>query len=238
MIVILGNVNSYQSLGTKDGPGIRFVVFMQGCPKRCIWCHNPETLSFKEAISVSSSELCDKIARCKPYFKNGGGVTFTGGEPLCQSEFLCEIIPMLQEKGIHVAIETAGVTLNENVVKCLEMADLVMFDIKAFSEEKYSRLCSSRYSEAINFLDTLQSLNKEVLLRYLIVEGHTDSVENLTSLKEIEKNYSCIKKVELLGFRKLGLEKYEKLGLPFLLTDTPETTQDKLKKYKDIYNIL
>ncbi len=227
-------ISSFQSLGTVDGPGVRAVVFMQGCPLRCHCCHNPETWDFKGGEEISAENLLSKIIRCKSYFGKNGGVTFSGGEPLMQAEFLLKFIPLLKTEGIHVAIDTSGCVFNETVKKVLDLCDLVLLDYKYTNEADYLKYTGMDISKADSFLNYLNSINKPVWLRQVLIPEINDTKDSLLKLFELEKKYPCIKKTELLPFRKLCIEKYKELNIPFPFEHIREATKEDVERCKKI----
>lgn len=224
-----GYVHSIQSLGTLDGPGVRAVIFTTGCPLRCIYCHNPDTWK-KEAGEIwSSTELAEKVLKLYPYIK-GGGVTFSGGEPCVQAKFITEVAKILKRKGLHIALDTSGAVDNADTDRLLELVDLVLLDVKFTTSESYKLNTGIDLDRVLRFLDKLEALGKDVWIRHVVVPGINDTEEDIKALKKILEPYACIKKTELLPFRKLCLEKYEKLGISFPLCDTPEMNPKKLSE--------
>ncbi len=221
-----GRVHSFQSLGTVDGPGVRSVIFMQGCPLRCACCHNPDTWDFAGGEEYTAEELVNKVLRYKSYYGANGGITVSGGEPLMQAEFLVELFQKLKKHNIHTALDTSGIVFNEAVKELLEYTDLVLLDFKYTNAEDYLEYTKMEMSKAKEFLDYLQKIKKPTWLRYVVIPGLNDSKESVSKLFELKKQYSCIKKIELLPFRKLCLEKYENMGIEFPLKDTPEAKQE------------
>lgn len=230
-----GYIHSVQSLGTVDGPGIRTVVFMSGCPLRCIYCHNPDTWSMKDGQLREPHELCEQILRFYPYIKNGG-VTFSGGEPCMQAEFILESAKLLKEKNIHIALDTSGCVYNEAVDRLLDVADLVLLDIKMTSEEDYLKHTGTKLSTVLEFLDILNRKKKEVWIRHVVVPGLNDTPEDVEKLKKIVDKYSCVTRTELLPFKNLCIEKYESMGIKFKLKDTEPMKADAIKKLNYIMN--
>lgn len=228
-----GYVHSIQSLGTVDGPGVRSVVFTEGCPLRCIYCHNPDTWECRFEDLVESSEIAEKLLRFYPYIKDGG-VTFSGGEPLMQAEFLSEIAVKLKEAGLHIAIDTSGCCDGKNIDRLLDLTDLVLLDIKMTSNEDYQRYTGGNLKEVLNFLKKLQALKKDVWVRHVIVPGINDTKESILKLCELIEGYDCIKKVELLPFKRLCIEKYERLGIAFRLKDTPSPNRAQMDELREI----
>ena len=220
-----GRIHSFQSLGTVDGPGVRAVVFMQGCPLRCVYCHNPDTWDREGGSEVSVDELIRKIIRLRAYFGKNGGLTVSGGEPLLQAGFVTELFKRAHAQGIHCALDTSGCIYNDEVERLLEVCDLVLLDYKFVHEEAYRRNSGCSKAQVDGFLDALQKMNKRVWIRHVVVPGLTDgeSVDRVYALRE---KYSCIEKTELLPFRKLCVEKYKAMGIEFPLADTPEASAE------------
>ena len=210
-------IDSIESFGLVDGPGIRTVVFLSGCKLRCKYCHNPE-MWVKGKENYTSSELVKKVLRNKPYFKrNNGGVTFSGGEPLLQIDFLLEVCPMLKKEDIHITLDTAGVGLGK-YDELLPFIDLVLLDIKHITKEGYLDLTGQPMDEFYNFLDSLNKSNTKVWIRQVIVPDVNDDIEYVKGLAKFIKQIKNIEKVEFLPYHKMGDEKYQKLGLtnPYL----------------------
>lgn len=232
-----GYVHSLQSLGTVDGPGVRAVLFTEGCPLRCAYCHNPDTWECKAESLTDSEEIAKKISRLYPYIKNGG-VTFSGGEPCVQAEFLCEVAKILKEKDLHIALDTSGAVYNESVEKLLSLVDLVLLDVKMTTQEDYQKYIGASLDDTLSFLAMLEKKNIPVWIRHVVVPGINDSEESIDRLCELVKPYSCIEKIELLPFRKLCLEKYTSLGIPFPLADTPQMSEERISTLRNHISIL
>ena len=218
---MLGYVSKIESLGTVDGPGVRCVIFTSGCPLRCTYCHNPETWKIGNGEAVDSKEIAEKILRLYPYIKNGG-VTFSGGEPCLQSEFVFDVISQIMQTKLHIALDTSGSILNDSVEKLISICDLIMLDIKFTSEDEYKMHTGGTLEETLKFLDKCKEFKKEVWVRHVVVPGLNDSDEDIVRLAKLIAPYDNITKIELLPFKKLCLEKYENLGLDFPLYKTPE----------------
>ncbi|MDE6284950.1 MAG: pyruvate formate lyase-activating protein [Bacilli bacterium] len=205
-----GYVESIESLGLVDGPGIRNVVFLGGCTLRCKYCQNPETWQMKEP-NMTAKELAKKIIRNKPYFKrNQGGITFSGGEPLLQKKFLIEVCKLLKKENIHIALDTAGVGTG-NYKEILKYIDLVLLDIKHTNPEEYLKLTGRSIDESQNFIEELNKSNVPVWIRQVIVPGLMDNEEYLHQLNTYLKNVKNIERIDFLPYHKLGDEKYKKL---------------------------
>jgi pyruvate formate lyase activating enzyme len=233
-----GYVHSLQSLGTVDGPGVRAVLFTEGCPLRCAYCHNPDTWETHSAHLVDARDIADKILRLYPYIKDGG-VTFSGGEPCVQAEFLCEVAKLLKEKGLHVALDTSGAVYNEKVKRLLELTDLVLLDVKMTDEQSYERYVGGKLSDTLGFLEILDKKRIPVWIRHVVVPNINDTKEDVEKLCQLLTPFSCVEKIELLPFKKLCIEKYVSLGIKFPLESTPQMSEqgiNELRKIVENYN--
>ncbi|GFZ31576.1 pyruvate formate-lyase-activating enzyme [Clostridium zeae] len=235
--MIKGTIHSIESMGLVDGPGIRVVVFFQGCKLRCAYCHNPDTWAEKgSGTEISAEELIKKILRFKPYFsKSGGGVTFSGGEPLLQPEFLIECLRLCKENGIHTALDTAGYGLG-NYEEILNYVDLILFDVKHIKKEKYKELTLSNIDESLKFLEVAQRLEKKMWIRHVVVPGMTDSEEHLEELSKYIMNIRNVEKVELLPYHVLGVNKYEIMNINYRLKDVKPMNKEYTKQWQDKIN--
>ncbi len=222
-----GYIHSVQSMGTVDGPGVRTVVFGGGCLLRCSYCHNPDTWDVSSMEQYDVETLSEKIMRYYPYIKNGG-VTFSGGEPLCQAEFFLELGKSLKKNGLHIALDTSGHCCNKKADELIDLCDLVILDIKFTNETDYKNHTGGSLKTVIEFLKQLEKSDKSVWIRQVIVPDLNDSEENILKLAEIVRAYKNIEKVELLPFKKLCLEKYKSLGIEFPLEETPEMPKERL----------
>jgi pyruvate formate lyase activating enzyme len=235
--MIRGSVNSIETMGLVDGPGIRTVVFLNSCFLRCKYCHNPETWKMGNK-NMTVDELVKKVLRSKPYFKNGGGVTFSGGEPLLQDEFLLECCKRLKEENIHIAIDTAGYTLN-NPEEILKYVDLVLLDIKHVSKEGFKKLTGGNKDIQDNFIRILNKSHKKVWIRQVIVPGVMDNDKYLKDLSKAIKSIKNVERIDFLPYHKLGREKYIAMGINYPLEDTPEMNKEECnklyKKFMEIY---
>ena len=217
-----GIISSFQSLGTLDGPGVRAVVFAAGCPLRCIYCHNPETWEMK-GEEVESDELVKKILRFKPFIKNGG-VTFSGGEPLMQGAFFAEVAERLKGEDLHVALDTSGNYFDAFTERLVRAADLIILDIKFVTESDYKKYTGGSLEKTLAFLELVMREKKRVWIRQVAVKGLTDGDENVRTLKKILTPFrGCIDKIEFLPFRKICLEKYDRMNIDFPLKNLAET---------------
>ncbi len=207
---------------------------MQGCPYFCPYCHNPDTKSFTGGEEYSVDEVVDKIVRCKSYFGEKGGVTVSGGEPLMQAEFVAELFKRLHEKGINTALDTAGAEPNGSIKNLLGHTDYVLCDIKFPSNGQYEKYIGLKLDTVLNFIEECNKAGCEMIIRHVVVPGLTDSAESVKKIAALAQKAERLQKIELLPFKKLCVSKYEKLGIPFPLADTPECaaeTVEKLKKY-------
>lgn len=232
-----GSIDSIETFGLVDGPGIRTVVFLSGCKLRCKYCHNPE-MWVKGKNNYTPEELANRILRNKNYLKNGGGVTFSGGEPILQSEFIISVAKILKQEKIHIAIDTAGVG-NGNYEKLLKWIDLVILDIKHTTKQGYHAITSNSIDESKNFIEALNKSGKKVWIRQVIVPGIMDNEKYLRSLAKTVRKIKNVEKIEFLPYHKLGSEKYARLGLIYPYLNVPEMNKDKCaklyNKFKKIY---
>ena len=222
-----GHIHSIQSLGAVDGPGVRAVVFGEGCPLRCAYCHNPDTWQAKDEDKIEADTLCEKILRLYPYIKNGG-VTFSGGEPCLQAPFFTEVAKKLKERGLHIALDTCGEVNTPAVDELLSYVDLILLDVKMTSEEDYARYTGGALAHTMAFLKKAEARGIPVWIRQVTVPGINDTEENIDRLAALLSPFTCIERVELLPFRTLCVEKYKSLGIPFPLADTPDMTKEQI----------
>lgn len=228
--MITGKVHSIQSLGTVDGPGVRFVVFMQGCNLRCKCCHNPDTWSTEGGTAFTPEEIVSKALRCKEYFGKDGGITISGGEPLLQADFCRKVFSLCRKEGINTCLDTSGSILNESVKQLLEETDRVLLDIKYTDESLYEENAGCSLNKPLEFLSYLNVRQIPVTLRQVIIPGLTDKADNILKLKEIAAEHTCVDKVELLPFRKICQVKYDNMGIPFPFSHIPEPTRETMEK--------
>ena len=227
-----GRIHSFQSLGTVDGPGVRAVVFMQGCPLRCACCHNPDTWDLSGGKQVSAEEIFRKIQRLRSYFGKDGGVTVSGGEPLLQADFVAELFRLCKSDGINTALDTSGCIYNEEVERLLSFTDLVLLDYKYTNEGDYEKYVGMSQKSADEFLLKLSQLNKRTWIRQVIIPTLNDTRESVDRLYALQERYACIEKTELLPFRKLCIEKYRALGIDFALESLPEASAELMERLK------
>ncbi len=234
MAEIKGKVHSIQSLGTVDGPGLRFVVFLQGCNIRCGCCHNPDTWSMSGGTEYTPQQIVDKVVRFKEYFGKEGGITLSGGEPLLQAEFARKVFALCHEAGINTCLDTSGSIFNDAVKALLAETDRVMLDIKYTSDEDYHSYVGCGIAAPLEFLDYLNEQKIPTTIRQVIIPTLNDNSDNILKLKDIVERHSCVDKVELLPFRKICQVKYDKMEMEFRFGHLPEPTKDSMKALEDI----
>lgn len=233
---ILGNIHSFQSLGTVDGPGVRFVVFTKGCNLRCSCCHNPDTWDVKGGESFTAEQVADKVSKYKNYFGADGGVTVSGGEPLLQAEFVKNLFIICKERGINTCLDTSGSILSSEVLSLLEYTDRVLLDIKYTDDQLYRKFVGCSIEPVIKFLQTLEEKKIPTTVRQVIIPTINDSRESVLKLKELVKNYKCVNKIELLPFRKICQTKYDNLNLVFPFGHLPTPTKELMQDLNSLLN--
>lgn len=230
---VMGRLHSTESFGAVDGPGVRFVVFMQGCPLRCLYCHNPDTWSTTDGKERSTEDVLKEILSYKSFIQRGG-VTISGGEPLLQAEFCEELLHGCRENGLHTAIDTAGAIPLTQTAKAIEAADLILLDIKDVDDEDCKILSGVSNKHTNETLDFCEKIGKDVWIRHVLLPEYTLKEDKLHRLGAFLKPYRCIKKVELLPYHKLGLYKWETLKIPSLITHIEPPLADEVKRAKEI----
>ncbi len=229
-----GQVHSIQSLGTLDGPGLRFVVFLQGCNLRCKCCHNPDTWDRQSEKQFTPEEIVEKALHYKEYFGEKGGVTISGGEPLLQPEFCYEIFKFCHENGINTCLDTSGSILNDNIKKLLTETDRVLLDIKYTENDLYLENVGCSLEKPMNFLYYLNEQKIPTTIRQVIVPTLNDNENNIQKLNEIVENHSCVDKVELLPFKKICQTKYENMKIEFPFEHIPTPTKEMMNKLNQL----
>lgn len=234
--ILQGKIHSLESFGTVDGPGIRFVVFMQGCPLRCLYCHNPDTweTAGSPKYSMTARELTEEVLRYKSFIAKGG-VTVTGGEPLLQPAFVKEFFRLCRVEGIHTALDTSGCVYSTKTLEVLEYTDLVLLDIKSIDASLHRTLTGAEPANTLKFLDYLEEKKIPTWIRHVIVPGITDDDSRLDSLARFLTHYTCIEKVELLPYHIMGIYKYEELGIPYPLKEVVPLSDERLTNAKKIF---
>lgn len=232
---IIGKIHSFESFGTVDGPGLRFVVFMQGCTFRCLYCHNPDTFEMDHATyEFTPMEVFQRMQKFMPYYRRGG-ITISGGEPLLQPKFISELFKMCKAQGIHTAIDTAGISLSEEVVNALNYTDLVLLDVKCIDPEIHLALTGKPLGPTLDFAKYLSDQEIPTWIRYVLVPGITDRDDLIEKHAEFVASLKNVIRVEILPFHKLGEKKYETLGMKYKLKDVSPPTQERIENAKNIY---
>lgn len=234
--MLTGQVHSIESMGLVDGPGIRAVVFLQGCALRCRYCHNPDTWTHAGGTAMTPEALVNKLSRFKTYFdSSGGGVTFSGGEPLRQPEFLAKCLQLCKEAGIHTCIDTAGVG-HGDYDAILEHTDLVLYDVKHFTPKGYRTVTGMEMEETLRFLEAVQRRGIPLWVRHVVVPGLTDGEDHIRALAQYVQTLQNVEKAELLGYHLLGREKYRVANIPYPLDGVPALPRAELDHYQTILN--
>lgn len=236
---LVGNIHSFETLGTVDGPGIRFVVFMQGCSLQCKYCHNRDTWEFGSGTNYTIDEVIKRILRSKPYFEaSNGGVTVSGGEPLLQTPFLLELFKNLKKHNIHTAIDTAGsIPINNTIKELLQYTDLILLDIKHINNEKCIELTGKSNINTLNFAKYLNEQNIPTWITQVIIPGITDNPEDLKLEKDFLNQFSNIKNIRLLPYHSLGKFKWDEMNLEYPLKDIRDANSEDIENAKKILEI-
>ncbi len=232
---ITGRINSFQSFAALDGPGVRFAVFMQGCPLRCACCHNPETWETGGGTEYSADEIFAKVLRYREYFGENGGVTVSGGEPLMQPQFVTALFKKCRESGINTCLDTSGCIINGEISELLRFTDYCLLDIKYTDDERYRKYVGCGINAPLEFLALLQKNGIKTTVRQVIIKGVNDDVTDIEELKKIVCKYSCAEKTELLPFKKLCMEKYRAAGIEFKFENIEETTENDIKHLYSLF---
>lgn len=236
---ITGKIHSFESFGTVDGPGIRFVVFMQGCPLQCKYCHNRDTWDATGGTQYSVDTIVQKALRLKPYMEvSKGGITVSGGEPLLQTAFVTELFKKVKDKKIHTALDTSGsLPLNKTIEELLHYTDLVLLDIKHIDNQKCMDLTGVPNTNTLNFAKYLSDNGIPMWIRQVLIPGITDDENDLKNLKEFISHLKTVEKVELLPYHNLGKFKWEALGKKYELENVMPPSSEEIKRAKDILGI-
>jgi pyruvate formate lyase activating enzyme len=236
-----GNIHSIETLGTVDGPGIRYVIFTQGCLLRCQFCHNPDTWSFGGGKSMSVREIMADLESYLPYIKaSGGGITVTGGEPLLQLDFLIELFKACKKRGIHTAIDTSAgcytteETFQSKLVELLKVTDLVLLDLKHIDEKAHIELTGKSNKQVLQFARLLSDKQVTTWIRHVLIPGITDDEEQLHKLAEFIRTMKHVEKIEILPYHKLGVYKWETLGLDYQLGHVEPPSEESVQRARDI----
>ncbi len=235
---LVANIHSFETFGTVDGPGIRFIFFVQGCALRCKYCHNRDTWRRNGGKKISVDELMEKILRYKNYICPSGGVTASGGEPLLQASFLIELFKRLKKEGIHTCIDTSGmVEITNEIKELLTLTDLVLLDIKHIDDKKCRELVGHSNKLELAFAKYLSDNGNKMWIRQVLVPGYTDDEQDLLKLKEFLATLKTVEKVEILPYHNMGKYKWSDLGIEYELENVKPATQEDVDKAKKILNI-
>lgn len=229
-----GKIHSFESMGAVDGPGLRFVIFMQGCPMRCAYCHNPDSWNFNAGTSYSVEQCVKEVLKYKNYFKNDGGVTVSGGEPLCQIEFVIELFKALKKLNVHTCLDTSGIMFSNDkeqlkkFEELIKVTDLVLLDIKHINVEKHIWLTGHNNQNVINFAKFLNKHNVPVWIRYVLVPTINDDSATLLETKEFLNTLNNVEKVEILPYHDMAKQKYKMMGIEYRLKDVACPTEQQI----------
>lgn len=216
-----GRIHSFESFGTVDGPGIRFIIFMQGCPLRCLYCHNPDSWQTNGGKLYEIDEILPMILKYKNYFGNNGGVTVSGGEPLLQIDFVTQLFIALKKEGIHTCIDTSGITFNEDDTSKFDLlidnTDLFLLDIKHISSLEHQNLTGMPNEKILKFAYYLDRKKKNIWIRHVLVPGYTNNTVYLMELRRFLDTLTNVAKIEVLPYHTMGIVKYQKLNIPYKL---------------------
>ncbi len=236
---MLGYIHSTESFGTVDGPGIRFVIFMQGCPMRCLYCHNPDTWEYGKGQRRTADSLLEEYDSCREFVK--GGITCTGGEPLMQMDFVTELFEKAKRRGIHTCLDTSGCTFDpdnaallEKFRRLTECTDLVMLDIKHIDSERHRKLTGRGNENILRFAEFLRDRHTELWVRHVVVPGYTDDKRSLHDLGYFLGGLTNLKALDVLPYHTLGAPKYKSLGLDYPLEGVPPLEKEQAVRAKDI----
>ena len=229
-------VHSYESMGTYDGPGLRLVVFLQGCNFRCLYCANPDTIALQGGTVTDAEEIVRMALSQKAFFGKKGGITFSGGEPTLQAKELIPLFKRLKAEGIHICLDSNGSVWNQDVEELLQLTDLVLLDIKEFNPARHQALTGRSNEQTIRTAAWLEENEKPFWLRYVLVPGYSDFEEDIISMCEHFKSYSMIQRIEILPYHTLGKHKYEALKKPYLLEEVKENTPAQLEHAQELFS--
>lgn len=227
-------VHSIETFGTHEGPGIRMVIFLQGCMLRCLYCHNPDTWKTTGGTEYTDEKIVEQAIRMRPYFKSKGGITVSGGEPLMQRHQLIGLFTKLKSHKIHTALDTNGFFLDDDTKKLLAVTDLVLLDVKHINPHQHKKLTSVSVEPILAFAKYCQEINKPVWLRYVLVPGHTDQPEYLHEWGAYFKPFKNIERVEILPYHTFGVHKYTSLQIPYPLQNVQPPSHNQILSAKHL----
>jgi pyruvate formate lyase activating enzyme len=229
-----GRIHSIETLGALDGPGLRCVVFLQGCPLRCQYCHNPDTWDCGGGAEMSAEAVVARVRRSQPYFGLHGGITLSGGEPLAQPEFATQVLRQCREADIHTAVDTSGACFNETVAEALDYTDLVLLDIKHTDPQRYAELTGGELDRTLRFLEHIARIGRPLWVRQVIVPGWNDTEDDARALAELLGGVPSLERVELLPYHRMGVRKWEALGLRSPLEGLPEADTEVVARLERV----
>lgn len=232
--MITGRLHSFETFGAVDGPGIRTVVFLQGCPARCLYCHNPDSWNSRGGNEIETKAIVDRAKRGATYYGKDGGVTFSGGEPLWQGEFLIQTIKALKKVGINSIIDTSGTYVDEFTEDAVRECQMLLLDIKHTNPSEFYRIAGRKQEYLFELIDIINRQEKHVWVRQVIVPGINDTEEYIESLNGFMEKIKYIDKVELLGYHTMAVNKYEKLDMVYRLKDVPAMDKERLKELNSL----
>jgi len=231
-----GYIHSVETLGTVDGPGIRYVIFMQGCPLHCLYCHNPDSFKLKKGRHIASAVLLDQIERSADFLRRAkGGVTLSGGEPLVQPQFMASIFRGCKEMKLHTALDTTGHLGAKVTDAMLADIDLVLLDIKSFNPDIYRRVTGVELQPTLDFARRLDQMGKKMWIRFVLVPGLTDDPANVDGLADFVASLKMVERVEVAPFHKMGEFKWQELGLPYELSETEPPTREAVEQVHQVF---
>lgn len=231
-----GKIHSVESFGSVDGPGVRYIIFLQGCRMRCRYCHNPDTWALEQGQELEARDVLEKAMRYKNYWGKNGGITVSGGEALLQIEFVIELFTLAKEKGIHTTLDTSGepftneASFYQKFQELMKVTDLFLLDIKQIREEDHRKLTGKSNRNILNLARELSDHKKEMWIRHVLVPGVTDAKEQLEELRAFVHSLSSVTRFEILPYHTLGVFKWENLNIPYTLTDIDPPTKDEMKR--------
>lgn len=234
---ITGQIHSVESCGTVDGPGIRFVIFTQGCPLHCLYCHNPDSRTTHGGRTVTVDAMVKEVQKYRSYMRySGGGLTISGGEPLMQPEFVAAVFKNCQELGIHTALDTSGHAHLEIAKNVIEYTDLVLLDIKSYNPSTYQKVTHVDLKPTLDMAEYLNVIHKPTWIRFVLVPGLTDDAENIEGLAKFIATLDNVEKLEILPFHQMGAYKWEELGYDYQLKTTPAATKDDVERAMSLFS--
>ncbi len=243
--MVIGKIHSFFAGGTVDGPGIRYVIFVKGCPLRCMYCHNPDTWTQDGALEFEASNVVKEALRYRGYFQTGGGVTITGGEPLMQIDFVTEVFKLLKKNNIHTALDTSGIVFDENNIELLnkfneliKYTDLVLLDIKHIDDNEHIKLTGKSNKNVLAFAKYLSNNNVHMWIRHVLVPGITLNDDYLKKTKDFIDTLNTVDKVEVLPYHTMGVAKYKNLGIPYRLEGVEAPTKEEVRHAKYLLGVI